>query len=148
MICDSGFAVFDHTADIGLRVWSNDWRKLFETAARGMISLVVDPGGVEKKARKVFQIEGFDLEELLLVFLREILYTMERWGMVFTDFKVEGDVFSHNNLEKYIVRATLQGEKRDIARHDICTEIKAITRHGLSLKKDGRMWRARILFDV
>ena len=148
MICDSGFEVMDHTADIGLRVWSTDWRKLFETAARGMISLVIDPGVVEKNIKKSFQIEGFKLEELLLVFLREILYIMERWGIVFADFQVQGDIFSHNNIEKYMVRATLKGEKRDITRHDICTEIKAITRHGFSLQKDGLMWRARILFDV
>jgi SHS2 domain-containing protein len=148
VILDAGFEIIDHTADIGLYVWSQDWKNLFEIAAEGMISLLIDPETVERKEKKTFQIEGDDLVELLLIWLREILFQMEKRGMVFVDFEVKGEIFSHNSKENYKVRADLWGEKRDIKRHDICTEIKAITRHGLSLKKEGFRWEANILFDV
>ena len=147
MICDSGFELIDHTADVGLRVWGKDWKELFELAAKGMTSLIVDPLCVNKKERKSLQLKEDDLETLLITWLREILYLMEK-GMVFSDFQVQGDVFSHHIKENYTVRALLMGEKIDLKRHDICTEIKAITRHGLSISRCRNHWRANILFDV
>jgi SHS2 domain-containing protein len=147
VICDSGFELFDHTADVGLRVWSKDWKELFELAAKGMTSIIVDPISVNKKEKKSLQLEGNDLESLFITWLREILYMIEK-GMVFSDFQVQGDVFSHKVKENYMVRALLLGEKIDLKRHDICTEIKAITRHGLSISKSGDHWKANIIFDV
>ena len=148
MICDSGFNFIDHTADVGLQVWSRELKSLFETTAKGMISLIVDPKSVRKTEKKSLAIEADDLESLLITWLREVLYLMEKWGMVFSDFQIQGDIFSYNNMKNYTFRALLTGEKVDSKRHDICTEIKAITRHGLSISKKGVCWRANILFDV
>ena len=147
MIGNSGFELVDHTADVGLKVWSKDWRELFELAAKGMTSLIVDPASVNKKEKISVQIKGKDLESLFIEWLREVLYLVEK-GMAFSDFEVHGDIFSHNAEENYVVRALLRGERIDLKRHDICTEIKAITRHGLSISKHGDQWRANILFDV
>jgi len=142
-----GFDTVQHTADVGIRVWGMNWNEVFEEAARGMVSQIVDLKSVFEKEKREFHIEGEDGEELLLKWLREILFLMER-GMIFAKFWVGEDNFSSKNPNKYRFHGMLWGEYIDPSRHDICTEVKAITRHGLHLVKKGPWWETFILFDV
>ena len=139
--------IIDHTADVGIRVWGRTGSELFETAATGMMSLILDREAVQDREMMTIHLEENTEEELLLRWLREILYVMEREGMVFRDVCVEQDNFSLSDAPKYYIYATLRGEKQDSSRHGICTEIKAVTRHGLMLRRDSE-WSARVLFDV
>lgn len=142
-----GFDTVQHTADVGIRVWGLNWNEVFEEAARGMVSQIVDLKTVLEKEKREFHIEGEDGEELLLKWLREILYLIER-GMIFAKFWVGKDNFSSKKPNKYRFHGMLWGEHIDPSRHDICTEVKAITRHGLQLVKKGPWWETFILFDV
>lgn len=143
-----GFEIIDHTADVGIRVWGKGWREIFHSAAEGMLSIVVDLNTVAAREKREIRIEGENGEELLLKWLREILFLMEEGGMVFSKIEVIRDNFSHKNSYKYFIYAALKGEKINLSRHDICTEIKAVTRHGFFLKRNGPLWEAKILFDV
>ena len=143
-----GFQLINHTADAGIRVWGPSWKEVIEEAARGMMSLVVDLRTVLAREEKTVQIEGSNGEEILLNWLREILFLMEQGGMVFSKFKVKEDNFSHKKADKYWFCGQLVGEKIDPARHDICTEIKAVTRHNFSLIKKGSLWEAEVIFDL
>lgn len=142
-----GFEVVHHTADVCIRVWGGSWRELFEEAARGMVSQVVDINSVSDKETREIEIMGENGEELLLNWLREIIYLIE-CGMVFCRFRVREDNFSDKGTDNYRFYGSLGGEKLDPSRHDICTDIKAVTRHGLSLKKKDEWWETFILFDV
>ena len=142
-----GFETVHHTADVGIRVWGRNWIELFEVAARGMVSQIVDINSVTEKAMRELEIEGETGEELLLNWLREILYLIE-CGMLFCRFGVGEDNFSDRGADNYRFYGSLGGEKLDPSRHDICTDIKAVTRHGLSLKRKGPWWETFILFDV
>jgi SHS2 domain-containing protein len=44
--------------------------------------------------------------------------------------------------------AQLQGEPYDSDKHQLKTEIKAVTYHGLSVEKTVRGWKAKVIFDV
>ena len=142
-----GFEAVQHTADVCIRVWGGSWRELLEEAARGMVSHIVDINSVSDKETREIEIEGEDEEELLLNWLREIIYLIE-CGMVFCRFRVREDNFSDNGTDNYRFYGSLGGEKLDPSRHDICTDIKAVTRHGLSVKKKDDLWETFILFDV
>jgi len=133
---------------VRIRVWGKDWRELFEVAAKGMVSLIVDLNSVLEKEKRVVKIEGENGEELLLRWLREILFVMEQGGMVFSNFRVERDNFSYKNVDRYWFYGSLMGEKADPSRHGICSEIKAVTRHGLFVEEKGTLWETRILFDL
>ena len=143
-----GFEIINHTADVGIRVWGKEWREVFHSAAEGMLSIIVDLNTVVEREEREIRVEGENGEELLLRWLREILFLMEEGGMVFSKIEVKKDNFSHKNLYKYFIYAVLKGEKIDLSRHDICTEIKAVTRHGFFMKRNGLLWEAKILFDV
>jgi SHS2 domain-containing protein len=42
----------------------------------------------------------------------------------------------------------VRGERLDPARHQIFTEIKAVTFHGMRLERGEKGWEAQIIFDV
>lgn len=138
---------FEHTADIGMTVRAENWNTLFCRAAEGMMSLILDLQTVRpvKTATRLFRArEG---EWLLHHWLSEILFMLER-GMVFAFFRVTEDNFSRSEFCNYRFRGILRGEPLDLSRHDICREIKAVTRHNFSLQWNGTHWEARMLFDV
>ncbi len=145
---DGGYKLVDHTADVGLKAWGQDQKDLLEAAAAGMASQVCDPSEVQEQEVRTFVLEAETLEELLLQWLKEILYRMEHEGLVFRRFQIEKDNFSIKNDKTFRIEASAHGEARNPTRHSICKEIKAITRHGLYVKKNGPWWEANILFDV
>ena len=142
-----GYQIVQHTADLCIRVWGKSWKDLLEESARGMMSQIIPMETVEENDSSELVVQGENGEELLLNWLREILFLVEG-GMVFSSFCIHENNFSEKEKGKYRFHAALGGEKLDPARHDICTEIKAVTRHGLSLKQRGSWWETSILFDV
>ena len=132
---------------MGLRVWGEDWKEVLEEAARGMVSQIVDLESVLVREERELEIKGESAEELILNWLREILYLIEG-GLVFSTFRVKCHNFSCIDVQSYRFTGVLGGEEFDPARHDICTEMKAVTRHGLLLRKRGTCWETFILFDL
>jgi SHS2 domain-containing protein len=143
-----GYKPVEHTADLGLKAWGRNPKELLEEAAYGMVAQMFDPTLVREKEKREISLEAESIEELLLQWLKEIVFRTEQEGILFSRFQIEKDNFSIRNAKTAQIQASLYGEKADPARHDICIEIKAVTRHGLYVKKNGPWWEANILFDV
>ena len=135
------YEVFDHTADIGIRVQAARVDELFAEAARALFSLIVaNFDSVQALQEISVHLAAERLDELLFDWLAELLYTSDVRRMVFAQFtpSVQG-----NQLN-----ATAKGEPIDPARHRLDREIKAITYHGLKLEHDGQQWLAQVILDV
>ncbi len=142
-----GFEILDHTADIGLRVWGRSRKEVLEEAAFGMASILCDVRRVRRAEKRIISVEGSDQEELLLNWLREVLFFFEK-GFLFSGFTIMEDHFPHSGPDPFRMVACIEGEPIDMSRHDICKEIKAVTRHGLTLHRKGPFWEAQVLFDI
>ncbi|HHS13879.1 MAG TPA: archease [bacterium] len=138
---------FEHTADIGMTVRAKTRSALFCKAAEGMMSLILDLKTVRplKTTTRFFDAQRGDL--LLHDWLSEILFLFEQ-GMAYAFFRVTGDNISRSESGNYRFQGILRGEPVDLSRHDICKEIKAVTRHDFSLQWNGNHWEAKMLFDV
>jgi SHS2 domain-containing protein len=143
-----GHKIVEHTADVGIRVWGQTQRELFEEAALGTVARLYDPETIAETESVRIELEADTLDELLLQWLKEILRRIDEEGLVFHRFQIEKDTFNNRNAKTYQIEASLHGEKLDRIRHDICLEIKAVTRHGLYVKKNGPWWEGNVLFDV
>jgi len=143
-----GYRPVEHTADLGLKVWGRNPRELLEEAASGLVAQMFNPALVLEKEKREISLEAESVEELLFQWLKEIIFLAEQEGILFCRFQIEKDNFSIRNAKTAKIQASLFGEKVDPARHDICIEIKAVTRHGLYVRKNGPWWEANILFDV
>jgi SHS2 domain-containing protein len=131
-----------HTADAAVRVRGESWEDLLEKSARAFYDVMTDerrvgPGTEERTVA----VEGADHEEVLVAWLGEFLYFYEVHRLLFG-----GIAFEEATGER--VRARLQGEAFDPERHEIKTEIKAVTYHGLSVRQEEGEWVAEVVFDL
>jgi SHS2 domain-containing protein len=135
------FEVFEHTADLGLRVAAADLEMLFADAARGLFSVIVaNLDEVQPVQEKQLCVPGAARDYLLFDWLSELLYTFETERLVLPQFVVR---FTDRGLQ-----ATARGEPLDPARHALAHEVKAITYHGLKVERTASGWQAEVIVDI
>ncbi len=135
------YEVFEHTADLGLRIIASDLNTLFAQAGKGFFSLVVENiDDVRPLEHLTIKIEGEDLEYLFFDWLNELLYISETKHLVFSEFTV--------NVDKTGLTAQISGEKLDPSRHMLDHEVKAITYHGLLVTEKENGWLAEVILDI
>ncbi|MBC8869898.1 MAG: archease [Planctomycetes bacterium] len=135
------FEVFDHTADLGLRIRSEDRETLFIEAARALFStLVVNLQDVSCVQQKEYAVTSEEDDYLLFDWLGELLYTFDTERLLLSEFDVQ--------LTDDGLRATCRGESIDLSRHELDQEIKAITYHGLKVEHTDDGWLAEVIVDI
>jgi SHS2 domain-containing protein len=133
--------VFEHTADLGLRMHAESPERLYEEAAKGFFSMIVENVDDVQPCEEVrFDIEGADREYLLFDWLNELLYVFETKRLLLSRF--------HVALNESGLHATAGGERIDPERHHLEHEIKAITYHGLKVEKTSNGWAAEVIVDI
>jgi SHS2 domain-containing protein len=139
----SNHTFFDHTADIGVEVTGRTRKELFVNAAAALFDVLIESktGEVSKKQQKKITVEGADVSDLLINFLRELLY-------LFNGEKFLTDSCEIMNFTDKKLQACLTGESFNSKKHLIKMEIKAVTYSGLKVEKVKTGWKARVIFDV
>lgn len=131
----------DHTADVGFKAYGSTLKELFENAAFALFSIMFNLETVAVKESRRFHVESTDLQALLVDWLSELNFLFYTEGLVFKEFTVSE--VSDRSLE-----AEARGEPYDPERHEIFTEIKAITYHGLEIRQTGAGWEAQVILDL
>lgn len=135
------YELFEHTADLGLRVRAPDLDSLFAEAALCLSSAIVEDVGDVRPGQEVrIELAGTDREFLLFDWLKELLYRFDADHMLFGRFevRVRGDGLT----------ATAWGEPLDPARHLLGHEVKAITYHELKVEQTSDGWLAEVIVDI
>jgi SHS2 domain-containing protein len=135
------FKTIEHTADIGIEVEADTLSELFEGTAAAMFSLIVEPETVRQTDERELTLEAGDLEELLFMWLNELLFIMYADDLLFSRFEV-------TDIEDSRLNATARGEEIDPERHRVDEEIKAATYHEMMVEHQDNGWKARVIFDV
>lgn len=131
-----GYEEIEHTADLALRVWGEDFYSLLIHSAQGMYALMGVVPKLESRIEINFQISQDSLETILVDFLSEVLYLVE-------DKKLAFRIFAFSTQEANLeVRAT--GNLVD----SIDRNIKAVTFHNLDIKETTNGLATTITFDV
>jgi SHS2 domain-containing protein len=137
------FEILDHTADLGILVSGQDIKHLFQNAAHAMMKIMVDLQSDQTGSRfQEISLKGTDLTDLLVRWLGEILYLFEGENRAVTRTKIIR--IRPDNLD-----ARIETIPFSINRHEILTEIKAVTYHQAeTLQEKNGSWKARIIFDL
>lgn len=132
------FEIVEHTADWAIRVTAPDMRSLFSIAATGMSSLLTgDLAAVPLDVRREVELQGHDVESLLVEWLGELAYWAEMELLVMREFLI-------HDLTDTAVRATARGGVvADMEKH-----IKAVTYHDLQIEQTDTGLQVTIVFDV
>lgn len=135
------FEHFDHTADLGLRVRTDDLDQLFADAGRGLFAMIAANLEDVRPERQVeIRLEGDAPDYLLFDWLNELLYIFESQRLLLCEFDVR---VSSTGLE-----AVVRGEPLDAGRHRLEHEVKAITYHGLRVEREDGGWLAEVVVDI
>ncbi|MDJ0913209.1 MAG: archease [Desulfobacterales bacterium] len=135
------YRILDHTADFGIQVFGQSAQEVFIQAAYAMMEQIVNRKALEVKFENQLVIEGFDWPDLMVNWLRELLFLWSgnEWLMK----RALINTLSPNRLS-----AVLKLDVYSAKRHVIKNEIKAITYHELQVKQTVAGWQAQFICDV
>lgn len=133
------FRELDHTADLAIEVWGDDFANLLAHAAEAVFALEGLPAPDADAERVMHEVTvcAPDRETLLVDWLNELLFLSETLGEMYTAFAVR--LTGESGLA-----ATVEGYKG----HPTKRRIKAATFYDLRIDCDEGRCVARIVFDV
>lgn len=135
------YEVFEHTADLGLRVRAATLDLLMADAACGLFAVIAgDLDQIRPEREESFAVAGDDPTWLLFDWISELHAAFELRRMLFSSFTVRVDQAG--------LRATARGEPYDPARHSLAHEVKAVTQHALELARTADGWEATLIVDI
>ena len=133
--------VFDHTADIGLRIRAETLDELFNEAGRAFTAVVVEnPEAIRPLEEARFEIPGREHDYLLFDWLNELLYRFETHRQLFSRFNL--------HVRSDGLQGSAWGETVDPARHRLTHEVKAVTYHHLRVEQTAAGWLAEVILDI
>jgi SHS2 domain-containing protein len=134
---------FEHTADVGLRIRAADLDDLFRTAAEGVFDyIVVNRDAVRVAGTEPVSLRRDEPSELLVAWLNELIFRSETQHRLYSRFDV------HLDDDGRSLQAEIGGEPIDRDRHILDHEVKAVTHHGLTLRRVGEDWLAEMILDI
>jgi SHS2 domain-containing protein len=135
------YEVLDHTADIGLIIYGQDLKGLFENAGKAFFHLITDLRKVRRRVEKRVRIGEESLDRLMVDWLSELLYLHDVDHLLLKEFKVE-------SVGEDGLKAVVEGEPFQAGFHVIKTEVKAVTYHQIKVRKEDGNWRAQVILDL
>lgn len=133
----NGYQELDHTADLALKVWAEDFPSLLLQSVQGMYHLMAIEVQDESSLQTEFHLDAGDREAQLVDFLSEILYLCEDESQAYFDF-----IFEETDDDGWIVIAI----GKEVT--DQGSLIKAVTFHNLNIENTDYGLETTIVFDV
>jgi len=87
------------------------------------------------------EVEGMDRDDLLVNWMRELLYLYQGSGYMLKEFRIQ-------DVKDTVVKAEVCGEKIDPDRHEIRKEISAVAYNQGRMQKTGNQWTAQLIFEI
>lgn len=131
-----GYEEIEHTADLAIKVWGEDFFSLLRQAAIGLYDLMDCEINPDTQVKGQFHVAAGESETILVDFLGELLYLSENQGRAFKAFE-----FNENEHGLWI-----QVSGYEIS--SIGRQIKAVTFHDLDIHTTESGLEATITFDV
>jgi SHS2 domain-containing protein len=135
-----GFEIIDHTADVGLRGWAPDFPSLCEIMARALFEVIADTAPVKPRTSRELGLGGESREDLLHDWLEALNSEHQIRGEIYSQFMVR--------VGGGVLAAEVWGEPIDPGRHDLRTEVKAVTWHDLRVTDVPGGLEAYVLLDI
>lgn len=133
------YRYLDHTADLGIEVHGKTLEKLFANIGIAIFDTQIS-GELRDKEELYIVLSNDSREELFMDWCRELLYNFSVKGFIPKKYRI--------SIKDLSLQALLLGDKLNLKRHSIKTEIKNVTYHDLEICKINDLYRARVIFDV
>jgi SHS2 domain-containing protein len=135
------YRVTARQSELAVRVLGNSQTELFVNAAFALFDVMTDLDKIDVKERVPLEVEGVDMDDLMVNWTRELLYLYQGSGYLLREFNIR-------EAKETLVKAEVCGEKIDPDRHEIKKEISGVAYHQSRMQKTGDQWTAQLIFEV
>jgi SHS2 domain-containing protein len=132
------------TSDSAFTAYGKDLNDVFCNAALALFETITNTREVEAKEKRKVEVNGYDLKSLMYSWLSELLFISSSEHFLFSKFEVD----IKKEGENFLLNGECSGEKIDIKKHEIKTEVKAITYHKMEIKEEDNKWKAQVIVDL
>jgi len=131
-------------ADVAFEAKGDNLEEVFIASAEAVFETNAEIKSVGDSFVHSFKLENEDIEKLFYDFLEEIVYIKDKEGVVFS--KSEVKIEEVEGVFK--LTAKFCGEEIDQEKHELNVDVKAITLHGFTLKKEDNGYVAKVIVDI
>lgn len=136
------YETLDHTADLAIRILGRNMAELFRNAALAIKDLLGVPESGKNEKPVEILVQGMDLPDLMINWLKEILYlyhdeSMAVWDITIREIKGDREMAATISALPFPDQGILMN-----------TEIKAVTYHGIKVENRDGKWVCEVVFDT
>ena len=135
------YRITTHQSELAVRITGNSQADLFTNSAFALFDVMTDIANVDTKESIPLEVEGSDRDDLMVNWMRELLYLYQASGYLLKEFKIV-------EVKDTMVKAEVSGEKIDPDRHEIKQEITTVAFHKSRMEKTGNQWIAQLIFEL
>lgn len=135
------YRIMNRSSDLVIKVFGKSQTELFANSGFALFDLMTDVANVQVSERLPLEVEGVDRDDLMVNWMRELLYLYQVSGYLLKAFQVL-------EVKDTYVRGEVSGEKFDPDRHEIQREIRAVAYHQSRMEKTGDQWMAQVIFET
>jgi len=145
------------TADVAFEATGKTPEELFISAAEALEETQVNTKQLANSEQRTVNLENETLDKLLFDFLDELIYYKDAEQLVFNKFDIEiqaseGGFASDREIAskdiKWRLKGVIAGEKLDPNRHELRTDVKAVTKHQFGIQKTKEGYKATVVLDI
>ncbi len=135
------YRTFNRSSDLAVKIFGNSQAELFANSGFALFDLMTQIENVEVKEHMTLEVEGADRDDLVVNWMRELLYLYQGSGYLLKEFVVQ-------EVKDTYIRGEVSGEKFDPDRHEIQREIRAVVSHQSRMEKTGNQWTAQVVLEL
>ena len=131
------------SADAAFEATGMTLEELFSDAAIATFEVMADTTTVKPLLIHEIELENESVDGLLIDWLSELVFLKDTENILFSEFDI--------NIRKndgYILKAEALGDKIDREKHNLRSDVKAVTYHMFEVTKKGDHWTARVVLDI
>ncbi len=138
---EKNYKIIRRASEMSIRLSADSLPRILADAGFALFDLLVDLSSVEVRESVTLEVEGVDNDDLMVNWMRELLYEYQTSGYVLKEFDIR-------EAGEFFVRAEARGEKFDPDRHEEREAIGAVAERVSHLGKMGAQWTAQVGFEL
>jgi SHS2 domain-containing protein len=135
------YRILKRSTDLAIKVFGKSQEELFSNSAYALFDLMTDVEKVQVQERLPLEVEGVDRDDLMVNWMRELLYLYQGSGYLLKEFRLD-------EVKEDRIRGEVAGEKFDPDRHEIQREIRSVAYHQSRMERTGDQWTAQVIFEL
>jgi SHS2 domain-containing protein len=135
------YRTIKRSSDLAVKIFGKSQAELFANSGFALFDLLTYIDRVEAREQMTLEVEGADRDDLMVNWMRELLYLYQGSGYLLKEFVVK-------EVKDNYIRGEVSGEKFDPDRHEIQREINAVASQQSRMEKTGDQWTAQVVLEL